>query len=106
LPGWLNTDRDPDACAVYLDAAEPLPSEDGAFDYVFSKHRIEHLTLQQGQALLDACYRRVLKRGGRLRTATHDLDKILKLRQPTGAGREEEYVRWITEGYCGQEHSC
>ena len=101
LPGWLNIDRDPTACAVYLHAAELLPSEDGAFDYVFS----EHLTLQQGQALLDECHRRVLKRGGRVRTVTHELDKILKLRQPTGAGREEGYVRWITEGYCGQEHS-
>jgi predicted SAM-dependent methyltransferase len=98
LPGWLNTDRDPNSGAVYLDAAEPFPFEDATFDYVYSEHLIEHLPYEAGLAMLEEC-RRVLKPGGRIRIATPDMEQIVGLQYASPSGIEERYARWLTESY-------
>ncbi len=98
LPGWLNTDRDPNSGAVYLDAAEPFPFEDATFDYVYSEHLIEHLPYEAGLFTLEEC-RRILKPGGRIRIATPDMERIVSLQYAPPGGVEERYARWLTESY-------
>lgn len=89
--GWLNTDvvalgdihgnlSEPDRIArldgdlYYLqhDATEPFPLEDASFEWVYSEHFIEHLTLEQGIAWLKEV-RRLLRAGGHVRISTPDL---------------------------------
>jgi predicted SAM-dependent methyltransferase len=98
LPGWLNTDRDPNSGAVYLDAAKPFPFEDETFDYVYSEHLIEHLPYEAGVSMLEEC-RRILKPGGRIRIATPAMEQIVGLQSASPGGIEERYARWLTESY-------
>ena len=98
LPGWLNTDRDPGPGVAHLDATRPFPLPDRSFDYVFGEHVIEHLTREQGAAMLAEC-RRVLKPGGRVRITTPDLERIVSLH---GAGDDDvraRYVAWSTDAF-------
>lgn len=55
-----------------LDIAEPLPFEDGAVDWVYAEHLIEHVPLPVAVAWLTEV-RRVLAPGGLLRLTTPDL---------------------------------
>jgi SAM-dependent methyltransferase len=78
LPGWLNSDIEPQKDQIYLDAAAvyPIPSE--SFDYIFAEQLIEHLSLEQGQTMLRE-WRRILRPGGKIRIATPDLTTFAKL---------------------------
>ncbi len=98
LPGWLNTDRDPNSGAVHLNAARPFPIADGTFDYVFAEHLIEHFPHESGLAMLRECYR-VLRPGGHIRVSTPDLEKIIGLQYAPPGGIEQRYVRWLVDGY-------
>lgn len=94
LAGWLNSDLDPRRWSTLrLDAARRFPLDDACLDYVYSEHLIEHLTLPQGRRFLAEC-RRVLKPGGRIRTATPDLAFLLDLLRPDKSALQQEYVRW------------
>lgn len=55
-----------------LDIADPLPFEDGAVDWVYAEHLIEHVPLQVAVGWLREV-RRVLAPGGLLRLTTPDL---------------------------------
>ena len=57
INGWLNTDIEPTKDQVYLDASTAFPIPPDSFDYIFAEQLIEHLTLDQGQAMLRECYR-------------------------------------------------
>src|SRR5688572_20740420 len=60
LAGWLNSDYNPRTFASFrLNAARRFPFADASFDYVYSEHMIEHLTLKDGRTFLAEC-RRVL----------------------------------------------
>ena len=72
LPGFINIDLGPEA-DMRIDVRQGLPFADESVDGVFSEHFLEHLTLDEGTRFLREC-RRVLKRGGRVRVATPDLD--------------------------------
>ncbi len=98
LEGWLNTDLDPVPGAAYLDATRPFPAPDCSFDYVFGEHMIEHMTREQGMAMLAEC-RRVLKPSARLRIATPDLERIVALHGATGDDIRGRYVRWSTDAF-------
>jgi len=92
LPGWLNSDLAPPSHEyVRLDASEPFPLPDGAFDYVFSEQMIEHLGWEAGRQMLAEC-RRVLKPGGTLRIATPDLARIISLYGPDRSPECEVYL--------------
>lgn len=54
------------------DQTTPLPIEDACFDWVFSEHFIEHISLEQAVAWLREVYR-VLRPGGVARISTPDL---------------------------------
>lgn len=75
LPDWTNVDLDglPD---VRLDLSGRLPIADASVSRIYSEHLIEHLSCEQGEALLREC-RRVLARDGVLRIATPDLTALV-----------------------------
>jgi len=94
--GWLNTDvhdflRRGDV--VYMDAREPFPLPDEAFDLVFTEHMIEHLTYADGQQCLSECHR-VLRPGGRIRVATPSLDRLIRLYDPELTDLQRRYIEW------------
>jgi predicted SAM-dependent methyltransferase len=91
FPGWINTDRahlrawdetetEPGRLTLindhlyYLefDSTEPYPFEEASFEWAYSEHFIEHLTLEEVIDWL-ASVRRLLKPGGHARLSTPDL---------------------------------
>ena len=76
--GWLNTDIEPGDGLAFLDASQPFPLPDGAFDYVASEHVIEHLSFTEGTTMLSESYR-VLAPGGKVRIATPNLLRFIEL---------------------------
>jgi len=75
--GWTNVDIDPGPGGFSWDLSEPLPLPDASVRYIFSEHFIEHLTHDEGLALMSEC-RRVLKDDGGVRLSTPDLDLVIK----------------------------
>jgi predicted SAM-dependent methyltransferase len=91
IAGWVNVDMDRRA-PVRLDLRFPLPMADASAGLVYSEHVIEHLTLEDGLALLREC-RRVLREDGVLRIATPDLDSLV--RSYLGDWRAQDWVNWV-----------
>ncbi|MEM9703666.1 MAG: class I SAM-dependent methyltransferase, partial [Planctomycetota bacterium] len=54
------------------DLRDPLPFEDGAYDFVYHSHVLEHFRPADVPAFLSEC-RRVLRPGGVLRVVVPDL---------------------------------
>jgi predicted SAM-dependent methyltransferase len=78
LEGWLNTDIEPGDGLAYLDATKPFPFEDNSIHYIFSEHVIEHLTYDEGKAMMAEAHR-VLAPGGKMRIATPNLTRFIEL---------------------------
>jgi predicted SAM-dependent methyltransferase len=96
LQGWLNTDlRDCDNIA-FLDAGGKFPIESDTFDYIYSEHLFEHLTVEQQHNMLAESYR-ILKKGGVMRLATPSLDFLFKLYANPMALENKQYVNWAIE---------
>lgn len=76
LPGWVNIDSYPAELA--LDVTWGLPFADGAADYVFMSHILEHLYYPDGALGLLQEVRRVLAPGGRVRIIVPDVEKCLR----------------------------
>ena len=93
LPNWLNTDIEPGPGQVYLDATKPFPLPDCSVAYIFGEHVIEHLTYDEGLAMLRECHR-VLTVGGTLRLATPDLRRVTALLEvPPNDAAAKSYIR-------------
>ena len=90
-PDWLNTDIDPSKEQVYLDATKHFPLPDGSIHYIFGEHVVEHLTYEQGLAMLGECYR-VLAPGGKIRLATPNLLKYFALYQDPPSEDVKRYI--------------
>jgi predicted SAM-dependent methyltransferase len=94
--GWFNTDRNPirdrerreaevgrlslvDGELYFFrhDSTEPYPVADGSFDWAYSEHFIEHLTLEEGIAWLTEIGR-LLRPGGLVRVTTPDLERYIR----------------------------
>jgi predicted SAM-dependent methyltransferase len=78
VDGWLNTDIEPKANELYLDATSDYPFPSGSFHYVFAEHLIEHLPWEGGLKMLKECHR-VLAPGGKIRIVTPNLAKTFQL---------------------------
>ncbi|MBI5837009.1 MAG: methyltransferase domain-containing protein [Candidatus Eisenbacteria bacterium] len=76
MEGWANLDLEAGEGAIAFDLTRPLPLADGAITHVYSEHFLEHLTREQGLALMRECHR-VLVPGGVLRVSTPDLAKMV-----------------------------
>jgi len=74
--GWINGDLI--AGDIYLDAARRFPFPDESIDLVFAEQFIEHLSFEQGSYCLRECCR-VLKKGGKIRLSTPDLENLCSL---------------------------
>ena len=90
-PGWLNTDIEPVRGQAYLDATERFPMPDGSIHYIYHEHLIEHISYQQGMAMLKESYR-VMAPGGKMRVATPNLRKFIGLFQETKTPQEQTYM--------------
>jgi predicted SAM-dependent methyltransferase len=90
-PGWLNTDIEPYQEEVYMDAAKRFPLPDGSFHYIFAEQVIEHLTYEEGLAMLRECHR-VLAPGGKIRLATPNLLKYFALFQEPATEEVKRYI--------------
>jgi predicted SAM-dependent methyltransferase len=60
--GWITLDIT-ESCDLYWDLRRGIPFPDSSVDAIYSSHLFEHLTYQQGQAVLSESMR-VLKSGG------------------------------------------
>jgi predicted SAM-dependent methyltransferase len=95
----LNSDYSPASKAVvFLDATRAFPIPDGAFDYVYSEHMIEHVSWEQGAHMLRECAR-ILKRGGKIRLVTPDLRAILSLYSQDNDLIQQRYIQWATDRF-------
>jgi len=93
IEGWFNTDIQLEVSGVfYMDAGIKLPIGSGTFDFVYSEHVFEHLTVEQQINYLSESYR-ILKPGGRIRIATPDLSRILSLWTDNNKFNQS-YVLW------------
>ena len=98
LAGWLNTDINPRKGIMGMDATKRFPFEDGAFNYVFTEHIIEHVDYHVGEHLLKECFR-VLKPGGRVRVSTPDLNFFIELYGKNKTEMQERYIAWSTDKF-------
>ena len=54
--GWITVDISHE-CDLYWDLREGIPFADSTVDAIYSSHLFEHLTYEQGQALMKDCLR-------------------------------------------------
>jgi len=76
LDDWINIDFESEKADLKHDLTKPLPFENNTIDFIYSEHLIEHLTVQDGLALMKEC-RRILKPEGVIRIATPNVDYLL-----------------------------
>lgn len=76
-PGWVVTNVNAVA-RNYLDATVRWPIEDGGVSHVYADNVIEHITLDQGRAMLAEAFR-CLAPGGRIRLVTPDIRAHVEL---------------------------
>ena len=94
MEGWLNVDINcyrPDI--RYLDAGKPYPFPDHSFDYIYSEHLFEHLSIEEQTMMLQECYR-ILKPGGRMRLAMPNLHFLMELYQHPDKECNRRYLTW------------
>jgi predicted SAM-dependent methyltransferase len=90
---WLNSDLFPNHWKlVRLDATRPFPLPDASFSLVFSEHMIEHVPVAGARRMLAECHR-VLRPGGRIRLATPDLARVVRIHAAADAATKD-YLRW------------
>jgi predicted SAM-dependent methyltransferase len=76
---WVNLDLESsDPTVIKHDLAHGVPFQTGTFDAVYHSHVLEHLKPEQGERLIEECFR-VLKPGGILRVVVPDLERIALL---------------------------
>jgi len=96
LDGWLNTDLFCRRGVAYVNVAREFPVPDGAFEYVYSEHMIEHLPYAAGLNMLRESFR-VLARDGKLRLVTPDFAFLKALHDPKKTDLQNAYLAWSYE---------
>lgn len=91
FPGWINLDL-----RYGHDLRRGLPHwTDASVDAVYSCHFLEHVTHEEGEALLAEVHR-VLRPGGTARIAVPDLERFAR----AYVDGDEEFARTYFERYC------
>lgn len=92
IEGWVNVDFEPPA-DVLIDLRFGLPVANGAVDFIYSEHLVEHLPLEAARRMFRE-WRRVIAADGTVRIATPDLQRLLEdYRAPDWRGRHD-WVNW------------
>ena len=52
IPGWINIDIAGDNCDLKHDVRKPLPYANDSISFAYSEHMIEHLTPDEGCAMI------------------------------------------------------
>jgi predicted SAM-dependent methyltransferase len=106
-PDWLNSDLDPaQRGTIFLDASRPLPFADETFEYIYAEHMIEHVPYDAACSMLGECLR-VLRPGGRIRIATPDLERLVRVYEDRRdlASDQAAYVDWIARRYISSDRA-
>lgn len=99
LDGWLNSDIIPqNKKSIFLDVTKRFPFNENSFHFVFCEHLIEHLSLDDGLFMLKECFR-ILKRNGRIRIGTPDLNVILQLYTNRVESFGDDYIKWSQDNF-------
>jgi predicted SAM-dependent methyltransferase len=98
LPGWVNVDQIDAKDVVKHDLTRPLPLASATITFIFAEHFIEHITREQGLALVRECHR-LLKPGGVLRISTPDIKKLIA-EYLSGQLDEWRDVQWLPATPC------
>lgn len=96
LEGWLNTDLNFNEHVAFLDAGKIFPLESNSFNFVYSEHLFEHLTLESQLNLLTEGLR-ILKKGGVMRIATPSLAFLFNLYNNPEDLQNKNYVDWAVK---------
>jgi|SRR6516162_4716974 predicted SAM-dependent methyltransferase len=102
LDGWLNTDVALLPGVVQLDATQPFPFAEAAFDYVFAEHMIEHVSFEGAMFMLRECYR-VMKTGAVIRVTTPNLAAIVGLYSEHLSQLQRSYLGWFCKAHLGPD---
>ena len=95
-PDWTNVDFvSSSPCVSAHDLNQGVPFPDGMFDVVYHSHVLEHFPKAKAQQFLKECWR-VLVRGGVIRVAVPDLERI--------ARTYLESLERASRGQCDWEH--
>ncbi len=97
---WLNTDLFSRRGVTYVNVARGFPLPDGAFDYIYSEHMIEHLTYAGGMNMLRESLS-VLTPRGKLRLVTPDFAFLKTLHEPEKTDLQKTYLVWSHESWLG-----
>lgn len=98
LHGWLNTDLNDTDNVVFLDAGEVFPIESNTFDFIYSEHLFEHLTVNQQLNMLKEGFR-VLKKGGIMRIAMPNLEFLFRIYSNPNDPVHLDYVKHSVSSY-------
>jgi predicted SAM-dependent methyltransferase len=98
LPGWVHTDLNAMDHVLPLDVTQAFPIDDQAFDYVYSEHMIEHVTFEQGRAMIRECFR-IMKGGAIIRIVTPSIGFLIRLFSQDRSELENKYIEWATKQF-------
>ena len=91
---WLNTDiqcKSPGIC--YLDAGKNYPYPDESFEYIYSEHLFEHLSIKEQIVMLQECFR-ILKKNGYIRIAMPNFHFLMDLYMHPEKEINRKYLEW------------
>ncbi len=96
LVGWVNLDETKPGDV--LAQVPPFPFRDECFDEILMSHVVEHMTLDDGRALIKECHR-ILKPGGVVTVIVPD-GKIISLAYLAGQIDNWKLNDWLLYSYC------
>ena len=96
LVGWINLDETKPGDV--LARVPPFPFRDECFDEILMSHVVEHMTLDDGRALIKECHR-ILKPGGVVTVIVPD-GKIISLAYLAGQLNNEKLNDLYVYSYC------
>jgi predicted SAM-dependent methyltransferase len=94
LEGWINIDRwpRPGVVDVRWDVTKAFPLADASCSFIYHEHLLEHLTVDQGVALLTEGHR-LLADGGVMRLAMPCLKDVVDHYRSEN-WRDQEWLQW------------